>query len=105
MPPPSMKPDAIAALGDAFSGFFDPEWYTTRYPDVIVSGLEPLKHFALYGTAEGRDPNRYFNSVWYVSHYPDVMSSGLHPLLHYLHDRGVRATQSAPALRCSLLCR
>src|SRR6185503_9202335 len=84
MLPPSIKPDVSAALGGAFSGFFDPEWYTARYPDVIVSGLEPLKHFALYGIAEGRDPNRYFNSMWYVSHYPDVMSSGLHPLLHYL---------------------
>ena len=84
MLPPSVKPDAIADLGDAFSGFFDPEWYTARYPDVVVSGLEPLKHFVHYGAAEGRDPNRYFNGAWYVSHYPDVMSSGQHPLLHYL---------------------
>jgi GT2 family glycosyltransferase/glycosyltransferase involved in cell wall biosynthesis len=80
------KPDAtsFAELGDALSGFFDPEWYLSRYPDVATSGFEPMLHFVHYGAAEGRDPNRFFDSAWYLAHYPDVAMSGQHALLHYL---------------------
>jgi GT2 family glycosyltransferase/glycosyltransferase involved in cell wall biosynthesis len=75
---------SVADLGDALGSFFDPDWYTTRYPDVAASNAEPLDHFVRYGAAEGRDPNRFFDSAWYVTHYPDVANSGQHPLLHYL---------------------
>ncbi len=86
MPSSSDKPEApsLADLGDALSGFFDPDWYLSRYPDVAASGSEPLHHFVHYGAAEGRDPNRFFESAWYLAHYPDVAHSGQHPLLHYL---------------------
>jgi GT2 family glycosyltransferase len=86
MPPPPDTPDAtsIIDLGEALAGFFDPDWYVSRYPDVAASGSEPLHHYVHFGAAEGRDPNRFFDSAWYVTHYPDVASSGYHPLLHYL---------------------
>src|SRR6187551_3791322 len=86
MPPSSEKPEAmsLADLGDALSGFFDADWYLSRYPDVAASGSEPMHHFVQYGAAEGRDPNRFFDSAWYLAHYPDVANSGQHPLLHYL---------------------
>jgi hypothetical protein len=80
MPPSHDTPD----LGKALAGFFDPDWYLARYPDIIASGSEPLDHFVHHGAAEGRNPNRLFDSVWYLAHYPDVASSGHHPLLHYL---------------------
>lgn len=75
---------AFAELGDALAGFFDPDWYTSRYPDVTGSGLDPIAHFVQFGVAEGRDPNRFFDGAWYLEHYPDVASSGQHALLHYL---------------------
>ena len=86
MPSDPSKPgaSAFAELGEALKGFFDPEWYLSRYPDIADSGIEPLTHFITYGAAEGRDPNRYFDGAWYASHYPDIGSSGFHPLLHYL---------------------
>lgn len=86
MPPSPEWPEttSFATLDEAFRGFFDPEWYISRYPDVGACGLEPLQHFLLYGAAEARDPNRFFDSAWYLAHYPDVLSAGLHPLLHYL---------------------
>ena len=31
---------SFANLGDALSGFFDPVWYLSRYPDVAASGTE-----------------------------------------------------------------
>ncbi|MEJ0016324.1 MAG: glycosyltransferase [Acetobacteraceae bacterium] len=84
IPPESPELTSLADLGEALGGFFDAEWYQSRYPDVAASGGEPLHHFVHYGAAEGRDPNRFFDSAWYLAHYPDVANSGQHPLLHYL---------------------
>ncbi len=80
------RPEAtsFADLADALAGFFDPDWYLSRYPDVAAAGSEALHHFVHHGAAEGRDPNRFFDSAWYLEHYPDVAGSGAHPLLHYL---------------------
>ncbi len=75
---------ALAEFGDALSGFFDPDWYVARYPDVVRSGTDPLVHFIHFGAAECRDPNRFFNCAWYLAHYPDVANAGQHPLVHYL---------------------
>ena len=73
-----------ACLVRAMTGFFDPDWYRERNPDVVAAGLDPLVHFIRNGLAERRDPNRFFDSAWYCEHYPDVSVSGMHPLLHYL---------------------
>jgi GT2 family glycosyltransferase/glycosyltransferase involved in cell wall biosynthesis len=84
-PDPSQpKGSPFVELGEALAGFFDPEWYVARYPDVVRSGTDPLVHFVHFGAAECRDPNRFFDSAWYLSHYPDVAHAGQHPLLHYL---------------------
>jgi GT2 family glycosyltransferase/glycosyltransferase involved in cell wall biosynthesis len=86
MPPSydTSEATAIVRLGDALAGFFDPDWYLTRYPDIVGSGREPLQHFVHHGAAEGRNPNRFFDGAWYLAHYPDVASTGQLPLLHYL---------------------
>src|SRR5271165_6947177 len=63
---------------------FDADWYLTKYPELRAIELDPLMHFALFGAAEGRDPNRFFDSVWYAARYPDVATSGHPPLVHYL---------------------
>jgi GT2 family glycosyltransferase/glycosyltransferase involved in cell wall biosynthesis len=73
-----------AALVPVMEGFFDPQWYQSRYPDVPGSGFVPIVHFIRLGIAERRDPNPFFDSEWYTERYPDVSAGGLHPLLHYL---------------------
>jgi GT2 family glycosyltransferase/glycosyltransferase involved in cell wall biosynthesis len=65
-------------------GFFDAEWYLTKYPELRSIDFDPLMHFVLFGAAEGRDPNRFFDSAWYAIRYPDVENSGYPPLVHYL---------------------
>jgi len=35
-------------------GLFDREAYERRYPDVVASGLDPLRHYMLHGIAENR---------------------------------------------------
>jgi GT2 family glycosyltransferase len=39
------------------SPFFDAAWYLKTYPDVVESGIDPARHYALYGAREGRAPN------------------------------------------------
>jgi GT2 family glycosyltransferase len=85
--PPSRPVEADPrefALMRAMQGFLDPDWYHTRYPDVVAADLDPLLHFIRHGLLERRDPNRFFDGAWYSEHYPDVGAGGLHPLLHYL---------------------
>ena len=39
------------------SGVFDADWYLSQYRDVIESGMDPARHYLLYGALEGRQPN------------------------------------------------
>ncbi|MBV9252470.1 MAG: glycosyltransferase, partial [Acetobacteraceae bacterium] len=79
-----ISPDlSIDKLSGQLAGFFDAEWYRSRYPDIEAAGADPLYHFVTWGAAEGRDPNRWFDSAWYLEHYPDVAASGMVALLHY----------------------
>ena len=72
MPSSSERSEAksFSDLGEALSGFFDPDWYVSRYPDIVASGLEPMHHFVHHGAAEGRDPNRFFDGAWYLCALP-----------------------------------
>ena len=44
------------------SGIFDAKWYFNAYPDVGLSGLDPLEHYLRVGFYMGRDPNPEFRS-------------------------------------------
>jgi hypothetical protein len=37
---------------------FDDDYYLTRYPDVAMSGIDPVMHYMRYGVWEGRIPSR-----------------------------------------------
>jgi chromosome segregation ATPase len=62
---------------------FDAAYYLEKYPDVIISGLDPYAHYLRHGASEGRDPNPMFDTRWYLETYPDVRDQGLNPLMHY----------------------
>jgi glycosyltransferase involved in cell wall biosynthesis len=66
------------------SKFFDEEYYLNHNPDVKDSGINPAKHYLLFGGFEGRDPSPLFNSQWYLGTYRDVKINGINPLVHYL---------------------
>jgi hypothetical protein len=71
------------------SGLFEPDFYSSRYPDVVAAGVDPLEHFLREGGAQGREPGRRFWSAWYREIFPNVRRSGENPLVHYLrHGRG-----------------
>ena len=83
-------PHALAQLSEEenlhlaiASQFFEPGWYSARYPDVAAAGLDPLTHFLRFGIAEGRDPGPLFDAKWYLANNPDVAAAGITPLVHY----------------------
>jgi hypothetical protein len=65
----------------AESGLFDPDWYFATYPDVELSGMEALEHFARHGSQEGRSPGPQFDAQAYLAAHPDAAPE---PLLHHL---------------------
>ena len=76
----------IKAIQD--SAFFDQTWYLSRYPDIASSGQDPVRHFALFGASERRNPSAHFDTAKYLQLHPDVKETGLNPLVHYeLHGR------------------
>lgn len=78
------------------SYLFDSDYYLNRYSDVKNSNQDPLLHYIMFGTKEGRNPSSDFNTKYYLDNNPDVKASGINPLLHYLlHGREEGRTTSA----------
>ena len=78
------------------SGLFDGDWYTANYPEVSLSGMDPLRHYALVGAARGWDPSPLFSTEFYLEQNPDV-SLGTNALLHYLRHGRARGSTIAPS--------
>ena len=66
------------------SKYFDAQWYTEHYPDVVQSGADPVSHFLRFGAREFRSPSPDFDTGWYYSSNPDLASSHLNPLVHFI---------------------
>lgn len=66
------------------STFYDQAYYLSCYPDVAGSGMDPARHYLLYGGFQGKNPSRHFDSQFYLERYCDVERNGINPLLHYL---------------------
>ena len=66
------------------SGLFDEKYYLAHNPDVAREGMNPLRHFFLFGAAEARNPHPLFDVSYYYSRNPDVANAGINPLVHYL---------------------
>lgn len=78
------KPDIM----DEIRPYFDERFYSARYRDAIVEGVDPVLHYATLGARQGRDPTAAFSTSFYLRVYPDVAASGMNPFLHYLrHGR------------------
>ena len=69
------------------SGLFFPEYYLQYSPDVRDSGMSPLMHYILHGSAEGRMPNPFFDDNWYRLNYPDVDMAGIIPPVSFPQAR------------------
>lgn len=79
----------------AASGLFDSSYYLNNNLDVAASEMDPLDHFLLYGSLEGRRPSAGFDTAHYLSSNPDVQAAGANPVAHFvkygiLENRAVR---------------
>ncbi|OOX89577.1 hypothetical protein BOQ00_03435 [Campylobacter coli] len=66
------------------SGLFDVDYYFENYPDVKAAGIDPIKHYLMYGWREGRNPNDRFDTFYYLKRYDDVSQKLINPLIHYI---------------------
>ena len=66
------------------SELFDADWYSKKYPDVILSKIEPVAHYLQFGSILLRDPSEHFSSRGYYEQNKDVAENKINPLLHYL---------------------
>ena len=76
-------------FSNKLSAIFDEIWYTTRYPDYVVSGsraaASPLKHFITQGISNGYKPNALFDYKFYGENF-DIAIEGAkswHSILHH----------------------
>ena len=79
------KKNALAAEEEIFiRAHFDRDFYISTYPEILSSGLDPVKHFIKVGWLEGRNPNKNFDTRFYLQCYSDVKLSGINPFYHFL---------------------
>src|SRR5258708_27374933 len=66
------------------SGLFDKDWYLKNNPDVVEWGVNPVRHYVVFGAKEGRDPSSFFRTRRYLSENRDVAGAGINPLAHFV---------------------
>jgi GT2 family glycosyltransferase len=71
---------------------FDRSFYLEVNRDVREAGIDPIKHFLLYGWREGRDPSSDFPIGEYLARHPDLEERGINPLLHAIRSGRGQAT-------------
>ena len=80
----SLRPlrDLRAVRTIARSGLFDRAWYLARHPEVAAAGIDPIRHYVMFGVHEGREPPPSFNPRDYLAHAFDDAAAGADPCVH-----------------------
>ncbi len=65
------------------SRFFDAEWYSHYYYDVLERGVDPAEDYYIHGISGRRNPGPEFNAKEYLLINPDVKIHKFNPLVHY----------------------
>jgi glycosyltransferase involved in cell wall biosynthesis len=79
------RPPVRHTLYEAISNsiFFDKHFYVNSNPDVAAARVDPVVHYLLFGSKEGRAPSRFFSESEYLYRHPDVGASGVPAIQHY----------------------
>jgi glycosyltransferase involved in cell wall biosynthesis len=67
------------------SELFDEDYYLNNNSDLVLSWVNLIRHFILFGWKEGRNPSSSFDVKYYLKKYPDVNKQNINPLFHYLN--------------------
>ena len=81
------------------TGLFDDAYYRENTPDLVISGLDPALHFALYGWKEGRKSSPGFDTAFYLQQNPDVAAAGVNRLLHFVEHGRAEGRRPTPSDR------
>ncbi len=65
----------------------DRDWYLDRYKDVAQNGIDPVRHYIIYGCNEGRWPNPFFDPVW-IAENSDGLASPTEAFRYFRHHGG-----------------
>lgn len=65
-------------------GDFDSKYYSSQLGGNLVSGMDPLYHFILYGDLLGISPSAHFNVNFYIISRPDIERKNICTYSHYL---------------------
>ena len=68
------------------SGFFDPEFYALKYPEIRTFRKGPLAHFCQHGIYEHRDPGPNFNTNAYLELFPAAGKLKIPPFMQILES-------------------
>ena len=74
----------------------DPDWYLNRYTDVRRAAADPVSHYLLYGSREGRDAGPWFRAAWYQFRYPGAVEPNLTPLAHFINTGAALGMRPCP---------
>ncbi|MBO7719051.1 MAG: glycosyltransferase, partial [Methanosphaera sp.] len=68
------------------SDYFDEYYYMEENPEVEALDIDPMLHYILIGSDNGKNPSKYFSTNEYLRIYGDVKNSRINPLYHYLNN-------------------
>jgi len=76
------------------SGLFDTEWYLKQYPDVAMTGKNPVVHYLRFGATENRDPSPIFCTAAYRDAHQEALAGDTNPLLHFIETEAQRISET-----------
>ncbi|RJL19690.1 glycosyltransferase family 2 protein [Paracoccus siganidrum] len=83
------------------SGLFDAGWYAAAYPDVALTGMDPLEHFLRIGLLTHRDPGPDFSETFFRIAAPGIGNSGGSALIHRL-EHGPLPVQASRVMMAAM---
>lgn len=67
----------------AIDEFFDPDYYLKINNDLRATGIDPQRHYLVYGWREGRSFCDWFDPHYYARKHKKLLRKRTPPLLHY----------------------
>jgi len=65
---------------------FDENWYRCTYKEVERSRMDPVIHYVLFGSKEGRKPASDFDVYRYLSEHNDLTRNQTDPFIHFIQN-------------------
>jgi hypothetical protein len=68
------------------SHLFRGPWYVRHYPEAVLTGMSPARHYVETGADQDFDPGPDFSTRRHRDAHPELSPGGLNPLLHALDE-------------------